>query len=165
MSSYGTLELATWARAIEKQRPSWTTWILFTEELCLELFQVFIWVRCFEIIAEYSAAACTRSGAFLEQVSPLILSLRMIFLAKEIFLWLNIECHSPRLFKRSQFLCPFLRKLWLHWKSCDVNIGQNLLESYLGPNYRPKVFYCISSCDTHFSDSPATLDRHAYHNS
>ena len=38
------------------------------EELCLELFQVFIWVRCFEIIAEYSAAACTRSGASFEQV-------------------------------------------------------------------------------------------------
>ena len=28
----------------------------------------FICVRCFEIIGEYSAAACTRSGAFLEQV-------------------------------------------------------------------------------------------------
>ena len=61
------------------------------EELCLELFQVsgirgldtsfypflistflgedkFICVRCFEIIGEYSAAACTHSGAFLEQV-------------------------------------------------------------------------------------------------
>ena len=38
------------------------------EELCLELFQVFICVRCFELIGEYSAAACTRSGAFLEQV-------------------------------------------------------------------------------------------------
>ena len=38
------------------------------EELCLEIFQVFICVRCFEIIGEYSAAACTRSGAFLEQV-------------------------------------------------------------------------------------------------
>ena len=31
------------------------------EELCLEIFQVFICVRCFEIIGEYSAAACTRS--------------------------------------------------------------------------------------------------------
>ena len=38
------------------------------EELCLELFQVFICVRCFELIGEYSAAACTRSGVFLEQV-------------------------------------------------------------------------------------------------
>ena len=61
------------------------------EELCLELFQVsgirgldisfypflistflgedkFICVRYFEIFGEYSAAACTRSGAFLEQV-------------------------------------------------------------------------------------------------
>ena len=28
----------------------------------------FICVRCFEIIGEYSAAACTRSGDFLEQV-------------------------------------------------------------------------------------------------
>ena len=28
----------------------------------------FICVRCFEIIGEYSAAACTRSGAFLIQV-------------------------------------------------------------------------------------------------
>ena len=28
----------------------------------------FICVRCFEIIGEYSAAACTHSGAFLEQV-------------------------------------------------------------------------------------------------
>ena len=28
----------------------------------------FICVRCFGIIGEYSAAACTRSGAFLEQV-------------------------------------------------------------------------------------------------
>ena len=28
----------------------------------------FICVRCFEIIGEYSAAICTRSGAFLEQV-------------------------------------------------------------------------------------------------
>ena len=38
------------------------------EELCLEIFQVFICVRCFEIIGKYSAAACTRPGAFLEQV-------------------------------------------------------------------------------------------------
>ena len=47
------------------------------EELCLEIFQVFICVRCFEIIGEYSAAACTRSYSlgsifrffrFLEQV-------------------------------------------------------------------------------------------------
>ena len=38
------------------------------EELCLELCQVFICVQRFETIGEYSAAACTRSGAFLEQV-------------------------------------------------------------------------------------------------
>ena len=38
------------------------------EELCLELFQVFICLQCFEIICEYLVAACTRSGASLEQV-------------------------------------------------------------------------------------------------
>ena len=48
----------------------WTNWTSFDPHLIYAFLgeDKFICVLCFEIIGEYSAAACTRSGTFLEQV-------------------------------------------------------------------------------------------------
>ena len=69
------------------------------EELCLKLFQVVICVRCFEII---TAAACTRSGAFLEQAITITVGPHKTFFSSQ-------ENHPfpCRSSQSLQLTCPF----------------------------------------------------------
>ena len=72
------------------------------EELCLKLFQVVIGVWCFEIISEYSAAACTCSGAFLEQAITITVGPHKTFCSSQ-------ENHPfpCRSSQSLQLTCPF----------------------------------------------------------
>ena len=68
-----------------EQFSGWWKWISFYPFMISAFLgeDKFTYVRCFEIIGEYSAAACTRSGVFLQQIMTTINS-SMIWLMMNI---------------------------------------------------------------------------------